>query len=207
MTPLQKIRFVTANFSLLQGLKVALVGVFLTYANIFNDAQIGKANRDLTVPSLLFPVFIALFVWIQQYYRKTFGRVESYAKTSGKDVIIFLGFLVIAWAVFAVDSLEWIPISFFGIFLAMVLLFSHLSMIRQAGLKNMALFPAGLICIALISLSAFLPLLGKGLYQPFGFQSAISFVGVVVGILYTLYGVLSHIFLVRSMPIVAVINP
>jgi hypothetical protein len=51
----------------------------------------------------------------------------------------------------------------------------------------------------LVFFSAFLPLLGEQFSMLFGFRSGISLAGAVVGILYAVYGVLEHFFLVRSM--------
>jgi hypothetical protein len=197
MIDLWKIRFITANYSVLHGLKLVPIGLFLFYAFVFDNAQIGRATRDLTIPCLLTPVIFVLYLLIHLYYQKTFGRVEQTARSRSIETVIFLGFASIAWVAFAVDTLRWIPVSFFALYLALMLLLGQLGMVRHAGGKNPAVFPAGLVCITLIFLSAFLPLLGGEFSENFGFHSGIALVGAVVGILYALYGVLEHLFLVR----------
>lgn len=199
MTDLQKIRFITANFPILQGLKLMPVGIILSYASVFNDAQVGKETRDLSIPCLLTPLFIAAYVLIHLYYQRTFGRVESTTKSRGKDFLVSMVVLAVGYAAFAVDSMRWIPVSFFALFLALVLLWTQAWMVRQAGSKNLALFPPGLVCIALIFLSALLPLMRDKAAGLFGFHYAMTLVGVVIGILYMFYGVLEHLFLVRSL--------
>lgn len=180
-------------------MKYVPVGLFVLYSFAFDNAQIGRETRDFTVPCLLIPVFFALFVLIHLYYQKTFGRVESTAQFRGKEILITLGALVVAWAAFVLDSLGWIPVSFFAVYLALIMFLGQVGMVRQAGGKNPAIFPAGLVCIALAFLTAFLPILGEKVTGLFGFQSGISLAGAAVGILYAVYGVLEHFFLVRSM--------
>jgi hypothetical protein len=199
MTDLQKIRFITANFSALQGLKHIPIGLFMAYAAVFDDAQTGRAARDLTVPCLLTPVFILLYAIIHVYYRRNFGRVESSRPPRAMDAVILLGFLAIAWGAFAVDTLERVPVSFFAIFFALVLFLGQWGMVRQSGGKYPVAVPAGWICIALVFLSAFLPLLGGKAAGVFGFHSAFTLVSVGVGFLFALYGFFDHLFLVRAM--------
>jgi hypothetical protein len=62
------------------------------------------------------------------------------------------------------------------------------------------------VCIALICLSAFLPLLGEKASEMVGFHSGITLAGAVVGILYALYGLLEHLFLVRSLASASGVN-
>ena len=206
MTDLRKIRFITANYSILQGLKYVPVGMFVFYAFVFDNAQIGKETRDLTVPCLITPIFFVLYLVIHFYYQKTFGRVEQTARYRGKDIVLLLGIAVIAWAAFAVDTMKWIPVSLFALYMALMLLLSQAGMVRQAGGQNLAIFPAGLVCIAFIFLSAFLPLLGEKATEMAGFHSGITLAGAVVGILYALYGLLEHLFLVRSLASASGVN-
>jgi hypothetical protein len=215
MVDLQKIRFVATNFSVLYGLKAVPCGLFLSY--IF----IRGSKRDLTFDCLLLPVLVILFMWIHLYYQRTFGRVEATKEFKIKYYLLSIGVVAIGMGGFAVDLWNPIPVSFTAITFALILLWSLAWMVRRAGGKNLAIFPDGLVCIALVFLSAFLPLLGEEvfgtfgfhsgispMYLPllgekvfrmFGFHSSISFTIAVVGILYALYGVLEHLFLVRSL--------
>ncbi len=200
MDPLRRIRFVTANFSALQGLTLVPIGLFLMYAYAFDDAQIGRANRDLTVPCLLLPLTVLAVGLIRLYYARTFGRVQSEKRAEAKDLAVILGFLAVGWGAFAVDSLKSISVSLFAFFLALVLLLAHVNMARKADSNPLKVFPAGLVCIGLVFLAGFLPLAGSSAANVFGLHSAFSLAGAAVGGLYALYGVMSHLFLVRSLP-------
>lgn len=215
MANLEKIRFIATNFSVLYGLKAVPIGLLVSYTCIKG------VTRDLTLDCLLIPLLIVFYVWVHLYYQRTFGRVEATEKFRVKYYLLSIAVMAVGIGGFVVDLWNPIPVSIFAFAFALIMLWSQAWMVRQAGGKTPAIFPAGLVCIVLVFLSAFLPLLGEkafgtfgfhsGIYPAFlpllgdkvfsmlGFHSSISFVYAVVGILYALYGVLEHLFLVRSL--------
>ena len=199
MPDLQKVRFLTANYSRLQGLKAVPPGILLFLIILWTNGQPG-GNRDLTLPLLWLLVGIIFYALIDWYYRRTFGRVEQTGRAYWTDVIFSTAFSVIAIGAFVVDTGGWIPVSIFALVFAAGLLLDYIRMVRLAGVKSLTIFPAGLLCIAEIALSAFLPLLGEKTLGVFGFRDPTFLVYAVDGIITVVYGLAGHLFLVRSMP-------
>jgi hypothetical protein len=195
----EKIRFLTVNYSRLQGLKAIPPGLLVFLVVLWANAQTGPA-RDLTLPIVGLIVGVFFYALTDWYYHRTFGRVEQTGRSLAVDVIFATAFGVIALGAEIVDGKSVIPISFFALVFAAGLAIDYVRMCRLSGVKNLAIFPAGLFCIGLITLSAFLPLLGKTTVQELGFRSPLFLVYGVDGILVTLFGLAGHLFLVRSMP-------
>lgn len=199
MPNLEKVRFITVNYSRLQGLKAIPSGLLLFLVVVWTNGQTGPA-RDLTLPLLGLFAGVLLYSLIDWYYRRTFGRVEPSSHALWVDVILSTAFCVIAIAAFWADVSWGIPISIFALVFALGLFLDYIRMLRLAGVKNLTIFPIGLLCIAEIALSAFLPMLGENVLGVFGFRLPILLVCAVVGIIIVVYGVAGHLFLVRSMP-------
>jgi hypothetical protein len=205
MTNLQKIRFITAYYSRLQGLKMVPVGLLLFLVNLWSNAQMGKA-RDLTLPLLWFAAAIGLYALIDWYYRKAIGRVEQTTQTVLADAVFSTIGAALALGAFVVDMEAMIPVSIFGLVFALELLLDYVIMTRLAGAGTLAVFPPALLCAGSIALSAFLPLLGDKAIAWVGFRSPLFLVYAVDGILIVLYGLMGHFFLVRSISSLPEVN-
>ena len=168
------------------------VAIFLSYTFLTKPGE-------NPLGCLLIPVLIVLYVLIDRYYKRTFGQVEVTKEYRREFILLSIAVMGAALLGMLVDLLLQPPISLFAISFAMVMLGTYIWMVRQAGGRNLAIFPAGLACIVLIFLSAFLPLLGDEVAVRIGFPSGWNFTIVAVGILYALYGVFEHLFLVRSL--------
>ncbi|MBN1438262.1 MAG: hypothetical protein JW929_02540 [Anaerolineales bacterium] len=212
MTNLENIRFIATNFSVLYGLRAVPIGMCLSY--VFAEGAIEEFTPDLLIPILL----IVLSVCAHIYYQRTYGRVEATKEFRREYSLLTFAVMAVAMAGVVFDTWNLIPVSVFAIAFALTMLWSQMWMVRQAGVKNPFLFPAGLVCIALVFLSAFLPLFGENTFGTFGWggvnpaflpllgdkvfgafhlRSSISFVYATVGVLYALYGVMEHFFMVR----------
>jgi hypothetical protein len=199
MSDLEKIRFITLNYSRLQGLKAVPPGLLLILVLLWTNAQKGRA-RDLTLPIAWLFVCVLLYALIDWYYHGTFGRVEQTGPSLIVDVVLATALGGVALGAEILDGKSWIPISIFPLVFALGLMLDYVRMCRLAGVKHLTIFPAGLAFIGLIALSAFLPLLGAGTLKEFGFRSPLFLVYAVDGILIVLFGLAGHLFLVRSMP-------
>jgi hypothetical protein len=197
MTDLQKIRFITANYSRLQGLKAVPTGLLLFLVSLWTNSQTGKA-RDLTLPLLWFAAAIGLYALIDWYYRKAIGRVEQPQRSVWADVVFSMVGAALVLGAFAVDMKAFIPVSVFAFVFALELLLDYVRMTRLAGAGTLTGFPPALFCAVSIALSGFLPLLGEKAIVLLGFRSPIFLVFAVDGILIVLYGLAGHFFLVRS---------
>ncbi len=198
MPNLEKVRFITVNYSRLQGLKAVPPGILLFLIILWANTQTGE-NRDLTMPLVWFLAGIILYALIDWYYRRTYGRVEQTGRTYWMDVIFSTAFSVLAIGVFVVDTGDWIPVSLFALMFAAGMFLDYIRMLRLADVKNLTIFPVGLLCIAEIALSAFLPLLGERALAVFGFRNPMFLVYAVDGIITVVYGIAGHLYLVRSM--------
>ncbi len=198
MPDLEKIRFLTVNYSRLQGLKAVPSGILLLLVVLWTNGQKGP-SRDLTLPLLWLFIGVVLYGGIDWYYRRTYGRVEPARRALWADVILATVFSAVAIAAFATDMEFKMPVSIFALVLAAGLLSDYFRMLRLAGVKSPAIFPAGLLCIAEMALSAFLPLLGEPAFAAIGFRSPLFLVYAVDGIITVVYGIAGHIYLVRSM--------
>lgn len=199
MPDLGKIRFITVNYSRMQGLKAVPPGLLLFLINLWTNAQKDRA-RDLSIPIVYLIAGTILYALIDRYYRTNYGRVEQTARSLWTDVILSTLFSVLALGAFWVDVTLGIPVSLFALVFALGLLLDYARMVRLAGQRTFAMFPAALLSIGLIALSAFLPLAGKPALDFLGFRSPMFLVYAVDGILIVLYGLAGHLFLVRSMP-------
>jgi hypothetical protein len=199
MTDVEKIRFITLNYSRLQGLKAVPAGLLVFLVILWTNAQTGMA-RDLTLPVIGLFVAVLFYAFIDWYYHRTFGRVEQSGRSLAADVIFGAALAIIALGAEIFDGKSIIPMSVFPLVFAVGLALDYLRMCRMSGARSPAIFPAGLAFIGLIALSAFLPLLGNTAAREIGFRSPLFLVYGVDGILLTLFGLAEHLFLVRSMP-------
>jgi hypothetical protein len=196
---LEKIRFLTVNYSRLQGLKAVPSGLLLFLVVLWTNGQKGPA-RDLALPILWLLIGIVLYAVIDWYYRRTYGRVEPTRRALWADAILSTVFSLVALAAFAIDVELGMPVSIFALVFAAGLLSDYFRMLRLAGVKSPAIFPAGLLCIIEMALSAFLPLLGEPAFAAIGFRSPLFLVYAVDGLITVVYGVAGHLYLIRSMP-------
>ncbi|MBN2085156.1 MAG: hypothetical protein JW748_08000 [Anaerolineales bacterium] len=192
MQDLQKIRYIAANFPELQGLKTVPIGLWVS--SVFIGQQ-----GDLSLGCILTPVFLCLYWIIHRYYRRTFGRVEVTKEYRRKYLLLSVAVMVLGFAGLALDLLYPTSISLFAVAMAIIMLWNYAWMVRQSGVRSPAVFPAGLVCIALVFFSAFLPMLGMDVAATLGFQSKIRLVGFVIGWIYVMYGVFEHFILIRSL--------
>ncbi|MGB7538068.1 MAG: hypothetical protein WBM17_05985 [Anaerolineales bacterium] len=198
MPNLEKIRFLTLNYSRLQGLKAVPTGLLLFFVVLWTNGQKGPA-RDLTLPILWLFVGVVLYGGIDWYYRRTYGRVEPTRRALWADVILSTVFSLAAIGAFAIDVKFGMPVSLFALVFALSLLLDYFRMLRLAGVKSLTIFPAGLLCIGDMALSAFIPLIGEPALAVFGFRSPLFLVYAVDGIITVIYGIAGHLYLVRSM--------
>jgi hypothetical protein len=86
MPDLEKIRFLTVNYSRLQGLKAVPLGLLLFLTVLWTNARYGPA-KDLTLPLLMLMGGMLLYAVIDRYYKKTYGRVEQAGHVYGIEFL------------------------------------------------------------------------------------------------------------------------
>ncbi|MFN2299223.1 MAG: hypothetical protein ACK2UB_10265 [Anaerolineales bacterium] len=201
-------RFITANFSGLQGWKTVPAGAVLFLSALWMNAQTGR-TRNLLPIVIGFGVVVAGYLLIGRYYRRTYGRVEPAGRTPMKDVVFAVLILAVVIGALRLDDgtlralmagkAAQFPVSMYALLFGSVVLLDYIRNCRRAGVKNLGIFPAGWACAGGIILSAFLPLLGDGPAALLGFRSVLFLVFAIDGILILLYSMAGHRFLARSL--------
>jgi hypothetical protein len=199
MADLKKIRFITANYDRLQGLKAVPAGLLLFLISLWANAQTGRA-RDLSLPLAIFLFGIFLYALIDRYYRRNYGRVEQPPKFLWMDVVLASAAALLALGGLALDMASKFPVSFYMLIFAVILFFDYVRMIRRMSGMSLGAFPPALVFIGLMALSSFLPLAGKETWKEIGFRSPYFPVYGLNGILILVYGIVAHLFLAGSMP-------
>ena len=197
MDNLDRIRFVAANYSSLQGLKQVPFGVLAVLVSVWANT-LHRPATDLTWPVLVAAACAGLYLLIDRYYARVFGHGRRAPSTVRLEWVIQIGGAVLALIAFAVDvSLKW-PVSTLGLVFAAVLLADYLRITRLARDRFLLYYPA--MALVMIGLS-FLPLIGPGnWWRAIGISSPVLAVLMVFGLLVILFGILVHLFLVRSLP-------
>lgn len=180
-----RIRYTTRNFESLQGLKMVPFGLFFM---VMGAGWLGEqGNLSLSLPAFLLTI---LAYWlIGRYYDRNYGRVNS-ERTSLANKILFPLVVLGLWFTTALDYWLRLPVSIFGLTLAVVL-FGWWWLQEQRMRTHYAIM-AGLI--ALISLA---PLVGIGegwsIIQP-----PETLFHLLVGVILLVGGILDHLILVKG---------
>jgi hypothetical protein len=198
MTDIQRIRFTTANYSRLQGLKAVPSGLLLFVITLWSNSQTGPA-RDLNLPIFFLAAGTIIYALIDRYYRRNFGRVEQSRKEYWMDVLFSIAFSGLVLAAFFLDMTARLPASVFALVFAIGLLLDYFLMLRRAEVRSWRIIPSPLVVILLIGATALFPLLGRETWTGLGFRSPLFAVYAVDGLLVILFGLIGHIQLGVSM--------
>ena len=181
-----RVRYITRNFDALQGLKMVPFGLYFL---AMGAGWLGKQG-DL---SLSLPAFVLtlLVYWLTgRYYTRNFGRVNSERSNLVNNFFLPLAVILILWVAAAVDYSMRLPVSAFGLTLAIILLIWWWLQEQRTRIHYAVM--AGLI--ALISLA---PLGGVGegwlIIQPPG-----TLFHLLIGAIFVIGGILDHLILVNG---------
>ena len=157
MQDIQKIRFLTLNYSKLQGLKGFPIGLLLLLTVLWENVQHGPA-RNITLPLLFTLGSAILYWWIDRYYKIHYGRVES--TSSQKRVDYFTAMLggIAGLVAFYIDTSAHLPVSMVGLVFAAAILFEYLRICRLG--KNAYSLWQMVISFTIVLGANLLPLLG-----------------------------------------------
>lgn len=197
MQNLEKMRFVAANYSTLQGLKGVPIGLMLITVVLWANQLHGRAT-DLSLPILFGVVTIAATLWIYRYYLTHYGIVESTPKQ--KRLVYLLSVIIgmVALGAFWGDIYLRLPVSLIGLVFAAQVVVEYLRM--QSAAPGRFLLPAMLACFLTILAISILPLLGAGAWwKLLGFRAQLYGVCVVVGAVLVIFGLFEHWYLVRQL--------
>lgn len=189
MQDLKRIRFVTMNYSYLQGLKWVPIGLWMLL--VVALTQIRGRMSGMSLEFILITVAAALVVvWIQRYYDRTFGRARpSLAHRLGE-----WGFGVVGGglglAAFWLDMTLKLPVSLVGLTCAAAILcdYARLNWYARGWFRSYAL---GMTLLVLAI--SWLPLLGVPVFP------TLLIVVTVMGVVLMALGLLDHRLLMQTM--------
>ena len=194
---IQKTRFLAMNFARLQGLRAVPTGLLLFLVSFWANTLRGPA-RDFILPGSAVVVCGGLYILVDRYYQRTFGRVVASSESRRADLLLSVIGGLVGLAAFLVDVRLSLPVSFIGLVFAGAFLWEYFRMVRNIQHWYVPLMPIFGLLIALFSL---LPALGLGgWWQQIGVKNELLGVCLVVGAVLVVAGLLSHLYFIRTLP-------
>jgi hypothetical protein len=196
MQSLKHTRFLTKNYSNLQGLRAIPSGLCILLVSLWANTLHGRAN-DLTLPILEAAACLVLFLIIDRYYNRVFGKVK---RTYSYAELLLMGLSgLLALAAFFVDSdfgLK-LPFSTLGLVFAAVILGSGVWYWVQAK----ALLVSNLLLGILIAILSILPVFGvSDWWTALGIKHFLLAMTILFGVYTIIGGVIGHIYFIHSLP-------
>ncbi len=196
MNDLDRIRMITVNFSMLQGLKMVPLGLLLTVVSLWGNSGTGP-RRDLLFPSACVVAAFFLYLLFSRYYAREYGTVQPSAVMRRNEIIRGLGGGIVALAAFLVDVNLKPPVSFIGLVLGLATLGEHVWLSRRIGGRVEPIIIGVALFITILSL---LPLAGVNWWQPLGIRARLFGICVITGIIFMVVGIWEHVRLVKLLP-------
>lgn len=192
-----QIKFLAANYSKLQGLRVIPIGLLCLFVAIWDNTRQGQLDGPLT--ALLVTI---LFYWlIDRYYNRAFGQVKQTSSQRRREAVTSIAFGILAVLAFALDTAEIIPVCALGIVFAAALLVDWLA-VRSVRSKAPIAFPENFTAAILIFIVSILPLFDITWWKGLGINSQVTGVFMIVGIVLILTGIWGHIRVTRDLRLV-----
>ena len=199
-TTISKIRFITGNYSRLQGLREVPVGMLVVFASVWSMYFNRGSTTDLTAPILAL-LAAALFYWLtDRYYNRVFGRVKQTSPERKREVIASIIFSILALLAFWLDTAIQIPFCALGIVFATALFENFWRATEPVRSQSVAFFPENLVAAILILVVSILPIFGFAWWRALGQSSQVVSVFMVIGMVIILAGIWGHIRILRALP-------
>lgn len=193
---LSKIRFVTANYSRLQGLRVIPVGMLVVFVAVWALHNQGP-TADLSEPILVTTVAALLYWLTDRYYNRVFGQVKRTPSQRKGEAVLSVGFGILGLMAFILDTTQILPISTLGLVFAASFFEYFWQVDRSERGKIFTYFPENVIATILVTAVSILPLFGISWWNALGIRSQVVGVLMLVGVVCILTGIWGHIRLVR----------
>lgn len=200
MQSLKHTRFLTKNYSNLQGLRSIPYGLCILLVSLWANTLHGRAN-NLTIPILEAAACLVLFLIIDRYYNRVFGKIK---RTYSQVELLLMGLSgLLALTAFIVDvdfDLN-LPFSTLGLVFAAVILGSGVwYWYHQAK----TLLISNLLLGVLIAIFSFLPLFGvSNWWNALGVKSFLLAMTILFGVYGIIGGIVGHIYFIRSLPVIS----
>lgn len=193
-----QIRYMTANYTRLQGLRTLPIGLLIIYVSIWSLYNQGP-TADLGTP-ILVAMVAALFYWItDRYYNHAFGQVvPSSGKRKGEFIAsMILGAL--ALLAFVLDTARILSISVLGLVFAVCFLEYLWRTDRSEWKQVVFIFPENIAAAVLLTVVSILPIFGISVWEAIGIRWPLVGVFMTVGIVIIMTGIWGHIRMTRTL--------
>ncbi|HSR69011.1 MAG TPA: hypothetical protein VLU25_13825 [Acidobacteriota bacterium] len=183
---MKRLRYVTENYTHLQGLRLLPFGLFF-----LAKGMLGQAFTNTLVVSVTLATAVLLFYLIGRYYESRLGRVRRETSALLKDGVAALVCLVVISAGVQLEIHYTMPVSTVSLAVAGLFFYIHL---HSAGQRHYY----GLMAV-LFLLVGLLPATGwVSSREIFGVERTIG--DFLLAGAYIVGGVLDHLFLIRTFP-------
>ena len=194
MNSIKQTRFFAQNYPNLQGLRVLPSALFLLVTTLWANLQQGPA-RDLTLPLLVGLGCLVLYLLINGFYNRVYGRVKR--TISHAEMFLSSACTILALAAFIFDSSDTLSVSLLGLVFAAVFAFTGFWYWRPVTV----LFAINLGLALLLALLSLLPLFGVQEWWRFlGLKHSLLAFSFLYGVFGILGGIFAHIYFVQSLP-------
>lgn len=194
------IRFITANYSRLQGLRAVPVGILAVFVSVWSLYNHGP-SADLSVP-ILVAAAVALLYWLtDRYYNHAFGQVKQTSLQRKREWVAAIAAGILGFLAFLLDTTQALPISMIGLVFAASFLEYFVRAKREEWSKIFIYFPENVVAAGLIAIISILPIFGISWWESIGIRSQVVGVFMVVGIVILLTGIWGHIRMTRALSI------
>lgn len=196
MNSIPRTRFLSANYSALHGLNAVPIGLALFLVSLWANL-VHYPVRSLLLPVVVVLVTLILSLFIDRYYRRTYGQVKPVVAHRRRTLFLQIAAGALGLAAFWADATLGMPVNFIGLLFAAMFLFD----------KPAVRFPLNRFTAVRLVISLFLLIvslaslfLGRDWWTVLGVRNAIVGVTMFTGLMIALQGLLWHIFFVGSLP-------
>ncbi len=194
MNKIKQVHFFAQNYPQLQGLRMLPPALLLLLLTIWANQQHGPAT-DLSLPLLLSAGCLLVYIGIDQYYNRRYGKVKRII--TRPEWLITAAGAVLALAAFILDTTDTFMISLLGLVFAGAFAATGFWYWRPARL----LFALNIAIAILIGVLSLLPLVGiQDWWQILGLKHSLLAFTFLYGVFGLLAGVIAHMYFIRSLP-------
>lgn len=190
-----QIRFIAANYSRLQGLRMVPVGALVLFVAMWNNAREG----DLGGPILAIAGAILLYWLADRYYAGMFGQITPTPSQLRMDFIVSVAFSILAVLGFLLDEAARLPVSALGVVFAVALAVDFWLATRSVRGEALALFPENFVAAIVILVFSILPVFGISWWESAGFKSQVNGILAMDGLVLIIAGIWGHIRVTRDL--------
>ena len=196
MSPFSPTRYLSRNYSALQGLTAVPLGLALLLACLWANL-VHYPVQSVLLPVVMVSACLLFSFLIDRYYKHTYGQVKPVSLHRRRNLILQVGAGLLGLLAFWVDVTFRLPVNLIGLLFAAMFLFD----------KPAVTFPLNrftavrLVASILLILASLAPL---EWWRALGVRTTMIGVVMLAGLLMALQGILWHIFFVRSLPAVEV---